>query len=194
VKILSSDQRRQANVANAKASTGPRTRAGKARSSANGFRHGLNVSIWDDSTLANCAEKLAMKIAGTNAAAETLVGARAIAEAQFLLEKVRARRIRLLQSVPALDSSNRLPPFETIEGSEPNEPQRFDVEFVENAVSPAPLDPDARLLRNLDDRKLEFVRLERYERRALSMRRSAIRDFDAHLLLVLPGKGARTKR
>jgi hypothetical protein len=50
--ISTPNRRRQANMANAKASTGPRTEAGKARSSRNAFRHGLNVSIWNDAALA----------------------------------------------------------------------------------------------------------------------------------------------
>jgi hypothetical protein len=103
---LDPGRRRKANVANATASTGPRSEAGKARSSKNALRHGLNVSIWDDAVLTSRAEELALRMAGAKADAETLIRARAIAEAQFALERVRARRMRLLHEPETLLLSN----------------------------------------------------------------------------------------
>jgi hypothetical protein len=70
---LTSYRQSEANVANSKASTGPRSEAGKARSSKNALRHGLNVSIWDDAALISRAEELALRIAGPKADAETLI-------------------------------------------------------------------------------------------------------------------------
>jgi hypothetical protein len=176
---LTSYRQREANAANAKASTGPRSEAGKVRSSKNALRHGLNVSIWDNAALTSRAEELALRIAGPRADAETLTRARAIAEAQFALERVRARRMRLLQEPQAVllsDLKNRL---QLVEATyESDEPPRHDVKIVEKALSPAPVEADQRLINNLDGQKLEFARLEQYERRALSRRKSAIRNFD----------------
>jgi hypothetical protein len=173
-KNLTSDRRRRANLANAKASTGPRTEAGKARSSQNAFRHGLNVSIWSDSALASQAEEVTLRIAGPNADAGTMARARAIAEAQFLLSRVRTRRLKLLQEPwrPSLSiNEKQLHVIEAIGQLELDEFPAFKVL--------RPIEGDEKLTKVLDDRKDEFVRLDQYERRALSRRKSAIRNFDA---------------
>ena len=70
---LTSDRQRRANGANARASTGPKTRAGKARSAKNALRHGLNITVWSDLALAPRAEAIALTIAGSNADAEILL-------------------------------------------------------------------------------------------------------------------------
>jgi hypothetical protein len=180
---LTSDRRREANVANATTSTGPRSKAGKARSSKNALRHGLNISIWDDAALTGRAKDLAMRIAGPKPDAQRLVRARAIAEAQFTLDRVRARRMRLLQETPRpspSDVKRRLQ--QPIDASElkPVEPLPFDIEIGGKTRHRVSVDADQELITTMDDQKLEFARLEYYERRALSRRKRAIRDFDAH--------------
>ena len=90
-----SDRQQRANRANAKSSTGPKTAAGKARAAQNAFRHGLNVPVRSDPLLAAEIEAMARKISGPDGDAETMEGARRIAEAQFDLNRVRNRR-RLL--------------------------------------------------------------------------------------------------
>jgi hypothetical protein len=93
---LTTDRERRANRANAKSSTGPKTARGEARSAQNALRHGLNVSKLSDPALAPLAEAMARRIAGPNANAEALEGARRIAEAQVDLNRVRGSRRRLI--------------------------------------------------------------------------------------------------
>jgi hypothetical protein len=80
---LTSDRRQRANRANAKSSTGPKTAAGKARAAQNAFRHGLNVPVRSDPLLVAEIEAMARKISGPCCDAETMDGARRIAEAHL---------------------------------------------------------------------------------------------------------------
>src|SRR5262249_15530859 len=83
----------RANRQNARASTGPRSATGKARSSANARRHRLAVPIWSDPVLTADALALAKHIAGAEASASVMAHAIEVADAQ--IEVVRVRRWRL---------------------------------------------------------------------------------------------------
>jgi hypothetical protein len=52
------------NLTNARASTGPKTSAGRARSARNALRHGLNVPIADLEVFSPEVERLAEAIGG----------------------------------------------------------------------------------------------------------------------------------
>src|SRR5215475_1369296 len=82
-----------ANRANAARSTGPRTRAGKAKVARNALRHGLSVPVWADPALAAEVFALARRIAGDSASVPRRAAALRIAEAQ--VDGLRIRRIRL---------------------------------------------------------------------------------------------------
>jgi hypothetical protein len=82
----------QANRANARASTGPRSAAGKLRSARNASRHGLSVPVWSDPELSADARILTLEIAGPDAAPNLQRLARVIAEAQIDLNRVRQAR------------------------------------------------------------------------------------------------------
>ena len=73
---MTSARRRRANRANAQASTGPKSAAGKQRVAKNALRHGLNVSIYSDASIAPEVEAMARKIAGDSAGAEIVALAR----------------------------------------------------------------------------------------------------------------------
>jgi hypothetical protein len=85
-----------ANRGNARASTGPKTAAGKARVRRNARCHGLAARNQFAGALAKEAHTLAHRIAGHNPSSEVLIAARRIAEAQIDLVRVRAARQYLI--------------------------------------------------------------------------------------------------
>jgi hypothetical protein len=181
-----------ANCANAKASTGPKTKAGKARSAANSLRHGLTISVWNEPALAPQAEAIALRIAGPNAAATALGWARRIAEAQVDVNRVRSLRrqaIARMLSDPLCNS-----PFGHIQAIRLM--NRFldrvgrdtvtanDIDTMDEVLHPKPLEGDAKLAKILVDRNGDILRLDRYERRALSRRKMATLMPAEHLRLL----------
>ena len=93
---MTSDRKIQANRANARASTGPRTPRGRTRSARNAFRHGLSLPVQSDLALSEEVQALARQIAGPHASADTQMLARRVAEAQIDLCRVRSARRQLL--------------------------------------------------------------------------------------------------
>jgi hypothetical protein len=91
----------KANRDNARASTGPRTTAGKARAARNARRHGLSVAIASDPDLAGEAEALARRIVGDGAVPAALAMARVFAEAQIDLDRIRKVRCHILARLVA---------------------------------------------------------------------------------------------
>jgi hypothetical protein len=91
---MASERQIAANRANALKSTGPRTAAGRAKSSRNAYRHGLSLPMSLDSEL---VESLARAIAGADqpeaAREDQLEAARALAEAQLELRRIREAKV-----------------------------------------------------------------------------------------------------
>lgn len=144
---MTSDRASRANHRNAQASTGPRTCEGKARSGQNARKHGLSAVDPNPEGEAEI-EALTVLIAGEHVSVTgVLEGARAVAEAQFQLQRVKAFRIALLRSKIAA--------------------QGREAELDDRSLSEIPV----ALLQQLEG-------LERYERRALSRRKFAVRHFN----------------
>ena len=93
---VTSERKIRANRANARASTGPKTAQGRARTARNALRHGLSLPVYSDPTLSEEVEALAREIAGPDATAEIQGLARQIAEAQIDLRRVRCARHQFL--------------------------------------------------------------------------------------------------
>jgi len=98
---LKSDRKIKANRANARMSTGPKTRHGRARSAKNAFRHGLSLTVQSDQALCEEVQALALQIAGRDASAHNQMLARQVAEAQIDLRRIRYTRRQFLSEALA---------------------------------------------------------------------------------------------
>jgi hypothetical protein len=179
---MTSARKIKANRANARASTGPKTVDGKARVAQNAHRHGLSLSVLADPTLSKEVETLALEIAGKNASAEIKDHAHRIAEVQIDLIRVRRARYDLLSgklSDPKYESPHAILKKEKLVAAiarqigpfTPIPPELLD------AFNAKPEDPQ-KLMTILSDVTKKLAAMDRYERRALSRRKFAIRDFD----------------
>ena len=180
---MSSPEKQKANRANAQASTGPRTAKGKARAAQNARRHGLSLSVISDPTLSKQVESLARKIAGTSTDNESHQLARRIAEAQVDLIRIRQARHDLL----ARHFGD--PNYVNFEVARYNVKlvikfaQRFGVDvpvpqWLESQFRSPPQGP-YKIAAILSDFAKKLALMDRYERRALSRRKFAIREFDS---------------
>jgi hypothetical protein len=170
------------NRENARLSTGPKTAAGKTRSARNALRHGLSLSVLSYPMFSAEVEALAREVAGTDATPKIQELARRIAEAQIDLRRVRyARHERLSKALADPDYESRASlkaKYELL------------VPYTQNTglVTPVPdeiiriLDwrPEGplKLATILSDMAQMLSAMDRYERRALSRRKAAIRAFD----------------
>jgi hypothetical protein len=179
---VSSTRKIKANRANARASTGPKTAQGRARTARNALRHGLSVPVFSDSVFSEEVDALAREIAGPDANAEALELARRVAEAEIDLRRVRYARHQLLSSAlsdPDYESQARVREkdalvYRCMRVDGPFTPMPYQVvEFLESK----PEGP-VKLAMILADKARQLLAMDRYERRALSRRKFAIRAYD----------------
>jgi hypothetical protein len=156
---VTSARKIRANHENARASTGPKTAQGRANSTKNALRHALSLPVYSDPVMSEAVEALAREIAGPDANAEMRELARRVAEAQIDLRRVRCARHQLLSK--ALSNPSYAPA---------NVREKL-------AVSTAPEGPH-KLATILSQEVQQLSAMDRYERRALSRRKFAIRAFD----------------
>ena len=178
---MTSSRKQEANRRNAAASTGPRTAAGKARSARNAGRHGLAVPIWSELKLAADAEALARLLAGDPTNAERIALARRIAEAQIDLARIRrARHDLLMDELCNFGVWN----YRQNETPMPGEMELFRI----RSGFPSP----EKMALIMSDSSERLKRMDRYERRALSRRKSAIRAFEAYRAGCKPPTAAKS--
>lgn len=130
---MTSERKKTANRGNARMSTGPRSRAGKARASRNAFRHGLATGVYRLATAASEIEQIAEGIASSFGLNTDVDAVRVAAEATF--ELARIRKIRSSLTIGSMNTPEEI----------------------------------SEVMKSIQ-------RLERYEHRALSRRKRAIRS------------------
>jgi hypothetical protein len=159
--------------------TGPRSTDGKRRSSQNAYQHGLSIPVRAVPHLDAKADELARQIAGEHGDAPRLLQCRFIAEAQLDLRRVRAAKQQLFERMRDTSFVTRKTLRRRIRAAKPmlyrpdklaRDAWRREVEVMN--------DEDERLPDAIPQLIKYLTKLERYERRAFSRLKTAIRDFD----------------
>jgi hypothetical protein len=181
-----SERQIAANRRNAGKSTGPRSSAGKKRASKNAYSHGLTAML-SSAAFAKQVEQLARKIAGSTTDPIILEHARAAAEAELELGRIRRVRLALIERTSALGGLKAPKRFSSVK-EETWWLKQMGIWLMENRGSEPPLpesnDPAATMPSQEPQRSSEamrrilpdLVKLNRYESRAVARRDRAIRE------------------
>jgi hypothetical protein len=178
---VTSERKIRANRANARASTGPKTSRGRAASARNAVRHALSLPVHSDPALSEEVEALAREIAGPGANAEVQDLARRVAEAQIDLRRVRFARHQFLSRLlrdPHYDSRANTRKKVALLGFllRPNAPD-MPMATLTKFLCATPKGPE-KFATVLSQEAKRLLAMDRYERRALSRRKFAVRAFD----------------
>ena len=179
---MATERQIAANRRNARKSTGPRSSAAKRRTSRNAYRHGLTLSLTSSAAFAKRLDEFARKIAGDSKSEIILQLARAAAEAELDLARIRQIKVALIECVSALGALDAPQVFGSL---------AEDIRKLKSILSgrappilPDPIDPLATMPTEEPEHTAEAVRrtlpelvkLGRYECRAASRRDRAIRE------------------
>jgi len=96
---MASEKQIAANRVNAMRSTGPKTLAGKLKSSRNAFRHGLSGPLRSDPVTLAKVDAIAHALAGEKANEDRLTSAADFARAQLGLLRIRSTRTELMEKI-----------------------------------------------------------------------------------------------
>jgi hypothetical protein len=180
---VTSERKITANRANAQASTGPKTAPGRSHAARNALRHGLSLLVSSDPIWSEEVAALTREIIGPDANAEIQELARRVVEAQIDLRRARYARHQLFSqalSDPDYESeaTQRKKSELVIRCARLFGPYTPMPENVMEFLDSKPEGP-YKLATILTDNSRQLLTLDRYERRALSRRKFAIRAFDA---------------
>ena len=172
----------RASRANGRHCTGPRSPEGKRRVAQNALRHGLARAIASDEHWSEPVRLLMDAIVGGDRDEERLYLARAIAEPAMEVMRVRRARQALLDVALRTqrfgpDPLKVLGPRKYVVLAEKQLPPGGSIES-DPELNPGPLDEQEDREAAIAEVVLKLSALDRYERRALSRRKFAIRDWD----------------
>jgi hypothetical protein len=174
-----------ANRRNAQKSTGPRSAAGRKRSSQNALRHGLSSRI-SSIDFEKQIENLARQIAGDAEDRTTLAHAHVAAEAALELQQIRQLKAAMYERVKAYGDFDGPKLFQSdkeeirwmkanIQGLAGRGPLKLPWPAVIDPLATMPNEEPYRSAEAARRLLPEFVRLLRYENRAAGRRDLAIR-------------------
>ena len=165
---MTSSRQIAANRRNARRSTGPRSAAGKKRTSRNSYRHGLAATRAIGAARANRIEKLARKIVGDAKDAIKLEWARTAAHAEFDLAQIRLIKVNLIERILTFGGLEPPQDFRSIR-------QNDAAGTMPSAGAAATSVEGDRLAEAVRLALPELLKLDRYERRAAALRDRSLR-------------------
>jgi hypothetical protein len=167
---MASARQGAANRANARKSTGPRSKAGKRRTRRNASRHGFTATTAARAADPKQIERLARAFAGAGADRLRREAASAAAQAVFDLAQIRRAKVALIARIL------------TFGAFAPRQAWPFLLVAVKTGIFPTPIPPaplpatePGRTAEALRRALPELIKLDRYERRAAGRRDRAIR-------------------
>ena len=191
---MATERQIAANRRNARKSTGPRSSPAKKRTSRNAYRHGLTLSLTSSAALAKRLDALARKIAGDSKDEIIREHARAAAQAQLDLARVRQAKIALIEQVSLLgaldapqDIGSVIKAFLYVELALEGRPPRGRPPAIPEPVdhlATMPAEEPGRTAEAIRRALPELRKLDRYESRAVARRDRAIREITIRRAIV----------